>query len=383
MDIAKIRRDFGLRDDFVYFNSAVASYPPESVMNSVFDKMKNFKFLSENGYFRKKNEIYEEFLNVSSEFLSCEKDEITGISCTSLGTNYIASGLNFKENDNILINNYEFVSLFQPFFYQAKKKNLKIKVLDLNSPDFSIWNYERLIDRNTKLIALSQVEYSNGYRFDQDEISKFKSKYPDILIFVDAIQSLGAFRTDVKRCKVDFLSAGSSKWLSGFHGYGLFYVKKDLIDRINLPFSFYPGLKNLETAEKDFRKGANPKFYVTDDFSMNKFQMSTENLPGKICLTEMIKYFIRFGLQNIEERILDLSSYLTDELLKKGYKIKSPVKKENMSGIVSFVPSTSQEKFVDYLAKRNIFISYRYGSIRVSLHFFNTGDEIKKFLHYV
>ena len=345
-------------------------------------KFYEFRFLSEHGYFNKKSEIYEDFTDTASKFLNCRVSEVIGIDCTSLGTNYVAYGLNLAPEDNIILNNFEFVSLYQPFYYQAERKGFKIKILELKNSDFSIWDYEKLIDERTKLIVFSLIEFSNGYRFDLEEVSRFREKH-NITVFVDAIQAIGAFDVDVSKYNLDILSAGSSKWFSGFHGYGLFYIREELIDKIDMPFSYFPGILDQNQASIDYKTESLPGFYDINRNSMNKFILSTENLAGKICLTEMMKYFMNIGKKNIEERIIGLSKMLTDGLLKKGYKVNNPLNPENMSGIVSFVPSEDGNLFVKKMEANNIFLSYRYGGIRVSLHFFNTEDEIRRFLKYV
>ena len=382
MNIEKIRKDFGLSEEYAYFNSALASYPPKPVLENVFHELWNSRFPSEEGYFDFKSRIYDDFTETAANFINCNRDEIIGIDCTSLGANYIAGGMQLSKNDNVILNNFEFVSLYQPFFYQSQQKGFEVRVLELENADFSIWDYEKLVDENTKLVALSLVEFSNGYRFNLEEIAEFKAKH-NIPVFIDAIQGTGAIKIDAGKHNIDFLSGGSSKWFSGFHGYGIFYIRKDLISSIRAPFSFFHGIKDQEQATKDYKSRSIPKYYEMNEESMNKFIVSTENLAGKICLTGIMKYMMDIGQEKIENRILDFSSFLTEKLIKKGYIVNSPRIRENMSGIVSFVPEKDCDEFVKELKQKNIFVSHRYGGIRVSIHFFNTEEEINRFLKYV
>ena len=82
----------------------------------------------------------------------------------------------------------------------------------------------------TRLITLSHVEYASGQRHDLMRIGQFCAERK-ILFCVDAIQSLGILPLDVRAMHIDYLSADGHKWLLGPEGAGIFYCRRELIDR--------------------------------------------------------------------------------------------------------------------------------------------------------
>ena len=118
----------------------------------------------------------------------------------------------------------------------AKSRGVKlIMVPEEDQPDGSrAVPTEKIIqaasEPRVRLIAISHVEYASGQRHDLVTIGKFCSEH-NILLAVDAIQSLGVLPVDVKAMHIDYLSADGHKWLLGPEGAGFFYCRRELIER--------------------------------------------------------------------------------------------------------------------------------------------------------
>src|ERR1700687_1227065 len=80
---------------------------------------------------------------------------------------------------------------------------------------------------NTGIIALSHVQYSNGFRVNPEELGKMKS---DHALVINAAQSAGAFQIDVKRMRIDALCATGHKWMLAGYGSGFVYLSRELLD---------------------------------------------------------------------------------------------------------------------------------------------------------
>ena len=383
MDIKKIREDFGQKEGEIWFNSASTSYMPEPVLRKTFEKVLNWQSTYENGYLGNIEEIDNEWNEAAVKMLNCDKDEVTDVICATHGLCIAVYGLSLRKGDNVIINELEYVSLPQTVFYQAEKAGCEVRIAKRRGWEIPPENIEMLVDENTKAIVLSHVEFSNGFRHNLKRIAEIAHKNSAFLI-VDAIQSLGALKIDVRETDVDVLTAGGHKWMSSLYGYGILYVKKEKIGDMENPFGGFNGIKDKDAAERDYCEGMDyVKFYEIDNNSIDKFGFSTENLIGKTAFTGMMNYFLDIGLSEVEKRIFSLSEYLMDRLQEKGLNIHSSLKSEHRSGIVNFMPNENPEKFVERMRENKIFLGYRGGGVRVSLHLYNTFDEIERLIKFM
>src|SRR5205807_4772409 len=103
----------------------------------------------------------------------------------------------------------------------------------VSSREGRIWveDLARAIDGRTRVLTISHVEWSSGFRNDLDALAELcRARW--VALFVDAIQGLGPFTLDVQRTPIDFLCADGHKWLLGPEGAGLLYIRRNWIDRL-------------------------------------------------------------------------------------------------------------------------------------------------------
>jgi len=190
-----------------------------------------------------------------------------------------------------------------------------------------------------------------------------------IIFSVDAIQGVGAVRLDVEKCKIDFLSSGTQKWLLGLQGLAFIYVSKELQETMkSAPIGWL--------AVKDAWKLLD--YELTAKETAERFQPGTLNNLGIYAFNESMKFFKEFGFDEIEEQILSNSKYFIEQLALIGY--KSPLlslPEKHLSGIVSF-RNENAEKIFDHLSRKKIICSLREGYIRFAPHFYNTEQEINR-----
>ena len=218
----------------------------------------------------------------------------------------VAAGLKFRKGDNILIYHDDYPSNVYPWMALAERG---VKVRLLNTRGLGIIRAIDVmgqVDENTRLVALASNHFISGYRLDHAAIGKFLRER-EILFCLDAIQTLGAFPTTVEH--VDFLAADSHKWLLGPCGAGLFYVKKDLQEKLNPPVYGWHNVRNpnFVAQEKiEFRSGA------------AKFEAGTHNLVGLVGLLAAMELALEIGVDNIAAELLRKRAWLVPALQAKG-----------------------------------------------------------------
>lgn len=300
-----------------------------------------------------------------SRMLNCNVDRITFVDNTSNGLNIPAQGIQWRKGDSILLNELEFPANVYPFL-NLEKEGVKVEFVKSKNGVVSADDIINSIKPNTRLISISFVQFLTGYRVDLEKIGNV-CREKGIIFSVDAIQGLGAFRLDVEKCNIDFISCGTAKWLLGMQGLAFIYVSEKLQNTLQPK---YVGWTSVEDAWNllDF----NLKLKNTAD----AFQSGTINALGVFGLLPSLELFSDFGYKNVEDRILENSTHLINKLLEIGiHPILENCKEENLSGIISFKHNKAMSILED-LKEKEIYCSVREGMVRLSPHFYNTTQDI-------
>jgi cysteine desulfurase/selenocysteine lyase len=314
----------------------------------------------------------EEARGFAARLINCTTDEISFAVNTSDAMMYVVEGLDWKRGDNIVSVEREFTANYYPWT-SLKADGVELKLVPQEGGRFLIEDIEKAINSRTRLVTISWVQFLSGFRAPLKEIGEL-CKRKNVLFAIDAIQALGALKLDVKECVVDFMFCGGPKWLLSPLGTGIFYCRKDLVERLRLrrlgwmsvrePFDF----QNLSQPLKD---------------SARRFEYSNLNQAGLIGLRRALQTFLEIGTENIEERILYLTDLIVGKIADKEIKVYSPRNTGEKSGIISFTVGEMTQALYDKLMKENIIVSIREGMIRVAPHYYNNESDIEAFLRHL
>ena len=378
------REDFNiLKKDVIYFDNAATSLKPNVVIEKINEYYNEYPVSYHRGEYdlalKVEKEVEETRLLIKDYINASSINEIIFTSGTTLGINLIVNGFFKKylnEGDEVLLNKGEHASLVLPWLILKEELNINIKYIDLKEDlTFGVDNFKKSITDKTKVIALSHITNVVGDIRDLKEIIKIAHDN-NILVLVDAAQSLSHINIDVNELDVDFLVSSAHK-MFGPTGVGFIYGKENLLEKTN-PYIVGGGM-NLSLDDEIIYKSL-----------PYKLEAGTLNISGIIGYKESIKYINELGINNINKRIVELSEYLINNLkMVKYIKILNPNSK---SGIVSFnVGDLFSQDVAHYLNKYNICV--RSGdhcaknlkdikgfknTIRVSLSFYNNKEEIDK-----
>lgn len=305
-----------------------------------------------------------------AELINGSQEEIAFMLNTSQGINTVANMIRWKKGDNIITSDLEFPSNSIPW-YNLRKKGVDVKKVNNVNGEIRIEDIEKALDENTRLVALSYVQFGNGFRSDLEEISKLCREH-NAFLFSDVIQGLGAVELDVKKTNIDFFSAASYKWLMGPFGVGIFYIKKDLIEEFDPPYLGWFSLKN----EEDFDRAGIDKIDLAD--SARKFEAGGKSFALIMGLKKSLEILLDIGIDAIEKRVLSLSKYVLDNV----EDVQTPYDEKKRAGIVN-IKHPDAEKIVEKIREKKILVSARMNGIRVSTHFWNTEEDVDKLLEII
>lgn len=367
MNKSEVRNFFPyLNNDIVYFNHA-ATGPFSSLVTTRLNNLLKEKSES-------KIDDYESFIKVAvetkyilSEMINCSPDRIAFLDNTSNGINVLANSIDWKKGDRILLNDVEFPANIYPFL-NLKRFGVEI---DFAKSDNGIVTAEQIIEAikpETKLISVSFVQFLSGYKIDIEKIGNY-CRANNIIFCVDGIQGIGALQVDVKKCKIDFLSCGTQKWLLGMQGLAFIYIDEEFQKKMipgNIGWLSVENAWNLLDYKLELKKSA------------DVFESGTLNTFGIYVFNTSLNLFKNYGFEKVESEVLSNSKYFISKLNQIGIKcLLSKCSDLELSGIVT-IKVDNTEKVFNQLSEKRIICSLREGLIRFSSHFYNTSQEIDR-----
>jgi len=315
--------------------------------------------------------------NLFAQLINAGSDEIALVPNTSTGLSIVANLLRYPRNSNVVTSDLEFPSVVYPWLRVRRDSDLEVRYVENVEGRLRLEDFEKAVDDDTVAVVISHVEYGNGFKNDLGAIAEIAHEHGAFLV-VDACQSAGAINIDVKQEGIDFLATSCYKWLLGPCGAGFLYIKRDLIEDSEPIFVGWASAKHEIFETVDLWNNTQLIFAET----ASRFEIGTSSLLSYVGAAAAMRLILDYGVEKIENRIMELISYLIERLREKGFRLQTSEDPSDRSGIVNFRISRPKEK-VEELRKRGVVVSARMNGIRVSPHFYNTKDELEKFLAYL
>ncbi len=318
----------------------------------------------------------EKLRQATASLMNAHRDEIAFVKNTSEGISIVAQGIDWQWGDKVVSTAVEYPANVYPWMEQVRSHGVKLEQIP-EEDDGHGRRYvpvEKILraakDPKCRVVAISHVEFASGQRLDLAPIGKF-CRENGKLFSVDAIQSLGVLPVDVKAMNIDYLSADGHKWMLGPEGAGIFYCRRELIERTR---PVLIGWMNVVDAQKygDYNYTLRP--------DAGRFECGTHNVPGLLALKASLELLMGLGADAVSRRLKDLTDRLIMGLMGKGYQVISPRRELEWSGIVSFSSRKHHHEpiVVGLRKQQNIEIALREGRLRASPHFYNTEEEIDR-----
>ncbi len=373
MNFDSISEEF--QTDKIYLNNASVSIMPKVSIEAMRQFLVSYSEMGpdspESEIFIK--ELWEKTRKAVSRLVKCEPDEIIITQSVTDGVNIVANGMKFANDSNIIIRGkeHEHHANYFPWLKLGEKIDVRSLPIDENG-GFTDQDLKKLLDKKTRLVALSHGLYNSGLILPVKEIGE-KLQNENIPYFLDTAQTVGCIGDyDFSNTGCDFMSFNGSKWLCGPMGTGVFYCRRESSELLE-PLSV-----GGESATSD-ENGALLYNELPD-----RFQAGFRNYVGLAGMESSINFLQNFGLDNIRKHIMKLSNLFIDEIGNiPESRVFGPESESERTSIVSFeVGKNDPEKVVAALAEKGIIIAKREifekPVLRISPHVFNTENEILK-----
>jgi cysteine desulfurase / selenocysteine lyase len=371
LDFASVAAQFPIKRKRAYLNNASIGPMSEPVLAAVNAFLEDVRDNGRNNYPTWCRYSEERIKARVAQLIGARASEIAFVKNTTEGLVTVANGLDWREGDNVVLPRFEYPSNVYCWMRLAKS-GVSIHWVEPRDGRVPVGAIAEAIDARTRLVSLSAVQFSNGFRHDLAATSELCRKH-GVLLNLDAIQWVGALALDLSQFAVDFLAFGGHKWLLAPIGTGIFYCNANALDRLLPPHVGYHSVKKSE-AHLDYdltayRPGA------------ARFEPALENFPGIWGLDAAVKILLGLGPQRVQEHILGLTTYAAEGLRSRGWQIASPWKVNERSGLLSFFSARANvEQLEPQLRAAGVDIAVRDGKLRISPSYFNDRQDIERLL---
>ncbi|MGA2403482.1 MAG: aminotransferase class V-fold PLP-dependent enzyme, partial [Syntrophobacteraceae bacterium] len=297
--------------------------------------------------------------------------EICFTANTSEALSMVAGGISWKPGDKIIVPIPDFPSNVYPWV-NLERSGVEICFLKKNEGRFGVSEISAVLRPGTRLVAVSSTDFTTGFRCDLEELGDF-CRRKDMLLCVDAIQSLGAVPLDVKSCGVHFLACGGHKWLLSTMGIGALFISKEVN---HLVHPTRVGWRSVEN-EEDFYSLQLKNLELRLKADARRFEPGALNLAGITALGAALEMLLEIGIERIFERICGLNDIIASGLGRRNLKLISSMEPRHRSGILSFIPEDAGRLF-RHLFKRKVLAAQRGNAVRLSPHFYNDASDIER-----
>ena len=372
--------------DAVYLDNAATTFPkPSEVYDYMMDMYKNYGINAGRGKSSSSvniDMIIEDTRKMLKNLVNA-KDSYEAVFAPSatIALNQILFGLDYSSIKNIYITKFEHNAVLRTLNEIKKREDINIHFLDFDSNE---WDYDydeikyKFSNAKPDLVIVNHTSNVFGYTSDIEKIYEVSKEYNPKYI-IDASQSLGVESIDVWKCKFDFIVFAGHKTLYAPFGIAGFIMNKS----IDLKPLIYGGT-GTESANLNM-PNVNP----------TKYEAGSMNILSVFGLYKALLWINEVGIESIKERKRQLTDKLVNVIEKYDY-IQTYIPKQNHTSIVSFRVKGYPVDSMGEAIANNYNIALRYGlhcapyaheitntlpegTIRVSIGYFTTEEDIKRF----
>jgi selenocysteine lyase/cysteine desulfurase len=306
-----------------------------------------------------------------ARLLNAQVNEIALCPNTTMGLNVAAVSLPIKGGETVLVSDREFPSNVYPWLL-LRERGVDVEMAPTTTQGWPDEDHllERITDPRVRVLAISYVQFSNGFRADLARLST-ACRDTDTYLVVDAIQGLGQCPLDVRSVPVDMLASGGQKWLLSPWGSGFLYVRRDLVPQLDPPIAGWMSFEGTD----DFTRLT--EYDTTFRQDARRFEIATLPFQDMLGMAESVGLLLEIGVDRIEDHLRAVRHPLLAAHVRGDIDVVSPTDGVHESAIVC-VRTPNIAEAHSRLRRAGVVCVMREGAIRLSPHCYNTVDEIEK-----
>ena len=297
-----------------------------------------------------------------------EEDEIAFLYATSGAENIIASALDWRSGDNVVVDELHFVTTFVLYRELERRHGIELRIIPSREGVVSVDDFAEHTDRRTRLISVAWVSNRNGFRYDLPPLADLAHAHGAYL-YADAIQAWGTFPTNLHDEKVDFACGNGYKWLHADFGCAPFYVRAE-----HLEWMTADRFGHRQVAE------TLPGHRFRLKTSAEKLEYANPAYGPVAAMDAALEFLEGVGVDRIAGHTHALAGELRVGAEALGMKMFTPPR--NPSAIVSFYHGLDPERLSAALADDRVAITFQEDGrlLRAAVGMFNNRSDVDRLL---
>ncbi len=358
-------RDFPTLDDQTYLNTAAEGIPPQVVLEALAQYGQD-KLLGMDGripHEQQRNEV----LQQTARAYGLSPEEIGVCSCSSEAYNLLALAMELVPGDEVIVNDLDFPTGITPWLQPTCAAT--VRVWKSRQGALRVEDLIPLLNRQTRLLTVSLVSFYNGFMIPLRHMIDAIRRHSSALIALDVTQALG--RVPLDTTDVDVIISSTHKWILASHGGGLVGVRNRCADRLTARAGGWYHLHNAFDADRLDRVVTRP--------GAASFSVGMPNYPAIYAISAALKYLHGLGIDAIHHSTQHLVQACWEGLQQLDIEMLTPNEPDAWAGILAF-RHPQADRIHRRLHEQRIHIMHQAGRLRVAIHFYNTMDDVHRFL---
>ena len=366
LSVEKRLRDFPALSQLTYLNTAAESIPPQCVHEAIqqYCRDKNDGMRGRKAHFA----ALEACREVSARMIGLATEEVSFCSCSSEAYNLLASALDLKPKDEVVITDLDFPAGATPWLNAAAPP--KVQLWKAQDGALLAEDLKPLLNDQTQLVQVSLVSFFNGHRLDWAPfIQVVRTHAPNALVSVDITQALG--RVDLDCEDADCLISSTHKWTLGIHGGCVVGIPQKRATEVTTKAGGWFHLQNAFEPDRFDR--------AVSKNGAASFSVGMPNFVSLYALNASLRYLDGVGVVNIAGHADPLVHQMQAGLRELGLRPMAAQREGCSSGILAFFHEDT-ESIHAAMEKEEVHIMHHAGRLRMALHGYNAKEDVEKFL---
>jgi len=383
-DLSQAYRDFPATERWTYMDVAARGLVPRFARDALVTHLDErlYAEVDKNGYF----DMIERVRGRFARHLNADADEVAFTKNVTEGIAAIAGAIDWRAGDNLVIcpeiehpaNVYAWLNL--------QRRGVELRMVAPRAGALPVDEAVARIDARTRVVACATVSFAPGFRTDLAALGEV-CRSRDVMLVVDAAQSVGVLDNDMARLKIDALAASTQKGLLGLYGMGFLYCRREWAERLQPAYLSRFGVDLGDASEADLGS-----FEYRLATGARRFDLGNFNFTAAVNADETLAYLEGYGKSAIESYVLGLSHALARGLLDLGLPVNGGEPGPHLAHIVTVGAISAghdttgdprMQSLHDHLATNRVRLSIRRGVLRFSLHIYNTMQDVERVLELV
>jgi cysteine desulfurase/selenocysteine lyase len=320
-----------------------------------------------------------------ADLINAEADEIAMSKNISDGLNMIATAFPWESGDNVVLClDLEHPNNVYPWLNLRERAGIEIKAVPGRDGHISADALIDAIDERTRVVSLSTVSFSPGFRTKIEPVGKV-CRERGVFLLADGAQSVGILHTDVEQLGLDGLAVSTQKGLMSLYGLGFLFCRRTWAERLR-PASLARFGVDMGEAHEAAKGGESHRLMA----GARRFDLGNYNYPAAMACVSSLDIIANLGTEAIESHVTGLSHGLAQGLLDLGLPVAGGAPGPHIGSIVSVgkfgsgghdtTDDPHMESLHRYLTEHGVQLSVRQGMLRMAFHLYNSDDDMFRVL---